>query len=87
MDNFDEEYHPFEHRLPIDNDGITHNSCAGEGHAMSDQYDEPTPEQTDEFMNMNFFIPRGEVYQQATNFHSKRNSSGKTIVRRKKIPS
>ena len=27
MGNFDEESQPFEHRLPIDDDGITHNSC------------------------------------------------------------
>ena len=66
MYNFDEETQPFEHRLPIDDDGITHNSCAGEEHAMPYQDDEPTPEQTDKFMSMNILLPRGEVYQRAT---------------------
>ena len=49
---------------------------------MPDQDDEPTPEQTDEFMNMNVLLPRGEGYQQSTICHRKRNSSGKTIGKR-----
>ena len=47
MGNFDEEAQPFKHRLPIDDGGITHNSYDDEGHAIPDQDDEPTPEQTD----------------------------------------
>ena len=46
MGNFDEEYQPFKHRLPIDDEGITHNSCADEGLTMPDQDDEPTPKHT-----------------------------------------
>ena len=63
MVNFDEESQPLKHRLPIDYDGITHNSYVDEGHAMPDQYDEPTPEQTDDFMNVDVLLPRGEVHQ------------------------
>ena len=59
MGNFDEESQPFEHRLPIDDDAITHNSCADEGHAMPDQDGEPTPEQTDELVNTNVLLTRG----------------------------
>ena len=47
MGNFDEEAQPFKHRLPIDDGGITHNSYDDEVHAIPDQDDEPTPEQTD----------------------------------------
>ena len=36
MGNFDEEAQPFENRLPIDDNGITHNSYANEGHEIPD---------------------------------------------------
>ena len=86
MGNFDEEAQKFEHRLPIDDYGITHNSCADKGHAIPDQDDEPTPEQTETLMNMNVLLPRGEGYKQATISHRKRNSSGETIGRRNANP-
>ena len=86
MGNFDEESQPFEHRLPIDDDGIIHNRCADEGHAIPDQYYEPTPEQTDDFMNMNVLLPRREGYQRSTISRRKRNSSGETIGRRNANP-
>ena len=86
MDNFDEEAQPFEHRHTIDDDGITHNSCTDEGHAIPDQDDDTSPEQTEKFMNMNALLPRGEGYQRATTSHRKRNSSGKTIGRRNSNP-
>ena len=86
MGNFDEEAQPFEHRLTIDDDGITHNRYADEVHTMSDQDDEPMPKYTYNFINMNVLLPRGEGYKQATIRHSKCNSSGKTIVRRNANP-
>ena len=70
----------------IDDDGITHKVCSGEGHSMPDQYDEPTPEHMYKFMNMNVLLPRGEGYKQATISHRKRNSSGETIGRRNANP-
>ena len=74
-------------RLSTDiRDGITHNSCAEEVNAMPDQYDDPTPQQTDKFMNTNVFLPRGEGYQRATISHRKRNSSRNTIGRRSANP-
>ena len=86
MGNFDVEVQPFEHRLPIDDEGIKNNSCADKGHAIPDQDDEPTPEQTDQFTKMNVLLPRGEVYKRATILHSKRNRSGETIGRRNANP-
>ena len=59
MGNFDEEDQPYEHRILIYDDGITHKSCADEGHAMPDQDDDPTPDQTEYFMNMHILLPRG----------------------------
>ena len=74
-------------RLSTDiRDGITHNSCAEEVNAMPDQYDDPTPQQTDKFMNTNVFLPRGEGYQRATIIHRKRNSSRNKIGRRSANP-
>ena len=86
MENFDEEAHPFEKRLPIDDDGITYNSCTDEGHRISDQYDEPMPGKTDKFMNKNVLLPMGECYERATVIHRKHNSSGETIGRRNANP-
>ena len=53
---------------------------------MPDQDYEPTPDQTDKFMNMNVLLTRREGYQRATISHSKRNSSGKTFGRRSANP-
>ena len=65
---------------------LTATRYADEGHAIPDQDDEPTPEYTDKFMNMNVLIPRGEVYQQFTINHRKYNSSGEKIGRRNANP-
>ena len=86
MVKFDEEAQLFEHRLLIDDDGITDNSCADERHAMPDQDDEPTPEHMDEFITINVLLPRGEGYQRATISRRKHNSSGKTIGSRNANP-
>ena len=53
---------------------------------MPDQDYEPTPEQTDEFMNMNFLLTMGVGYQRAAIIHRKSNSSGKTIGKRNANP-
>ena len=86
MDNFDEEGQLFDHRLPIDDGSIINNSCADEGHTIPAQYDDLTPEQTDEFMNTNVLIPRGDSYQRSTISHRKHNSSVEIVGRRNANP-
>ena len=53
---------------------------------MPDQDDEPTPEETDEFMNVQVLLPKGDGYQRAHIQHRKRNADGELIGQRHSNP-
>ena len=54
--------------------------------AMPDQDDEPTPEETDEFINVQALLPKGDGYQRAHIQHRKRNADGELIGQRHSNP-
>ena len=54
--------------------------------AMPDQDDEPTPEETDEFMNVQALLSKGGGYQRARIRHRKRDANGELIGQRHSNP-
>ena len=54
--------------------------------SMPDLDNEPTPEQSDEYIRQRVLLPRGEGYQRAIIAHRKRDSDGNLIVKRNPNP-